>query len=280
LKSCSTLKNSITSIAIGGFDGMHRAHQELFDHLDTNGAIIVIETSYANLSPLKYRENYTSFPIFYYPLEEIKHLHANEFIKLLNNHYPSLKKIVVGYDFHFGANAKYSTTDLKKIFDGEVIVVDEVCYKDIAVHSRIIREFLKNGDIKLANELLNKPYQIQGTIIQGQGLGTKEFVPTINLDIDNFLLPKEAIYATKTTIDDISYDSVSFIGHRVTTDGKFAVETHILDKQIDQKSKIVTIEFYHRIRDNKKYDCFEDLKKQILKDIDDTKEYFHKFNKK
>ena len=79
MKSCSTLKNNITSIAIGGFDGMHRAHQELFNALDNNGAIVVIETGYANLSAKRHREDYTDLPIFYYPLEEIKHLHADEF---------------------------------------------------------------------------------------------------------------------------------------------------------------------------------------------------------
>ena len=56
------MKNNITSIAIGGFDGMHLAHQELFKQLDNNGAIIVIHTGYANLSPLKYRQEYSKYP--------------------------------------------------------------------------------------------------------------------------------------------------------------------------------------------------------------------------
>jgi len=270
------LKNNITSIAIGGFDGMHRAHQGLFENLDENGAIVVIETGYANLSPKEYREDYTSLPIFYYPLEEIKHLHADEFIALLMKQYPKLKKIVVGYDFHFGTKAKYSTDDLKRLFSGDVTVVDEITYKDIAIHSRIIREFLKNGDIKLANELLNKPYKIQGNKIQGQGLGKKEFVPTINLDVSEFLLPKEAIYSTKTIIDGKSYESVSFIGHRVTTDGNFAVETHLLNTDISSINSKVSIEFYERIRDNKKFESFKDLKIQILDDIQKAKLYFKK----
>jgi riboflavin kinase / FMN adenylyltransferase len=289
MKTDLSLKKNITSIAIGGFDGMHLAHQKLFDQLDKkDGAIVVIETGYANLSPKKYREDYTTFPIFYYPLEDIRHLHANEFINLLIEQYPKLKKIVVGYDFHFGAEAKYSVDDLKRIFVGSVVVVDEVSHKDIAVHSKIIRALIKDGDIKIANELLNKPYKIKGQAIQGQGLGKKQFVPTINLNIDGFLLPKEAIYATKTIIDNISYNSVSFIGHRVTTDGKFAVETHILEDKINFKSVLevnfknninlmnvpISIEFFSRIRDNRKFKEYEELKKQILKDIKDTITYF------
>ena len=275
MKSCSILKNNITSIAIGGFDGMHKAHQGLFKHLDKNGAIVVIETGYASLSPSTHRQEYTKYPIFYYLLKDIKNYSAKKFIELLQFQYPKLNKIVVGYDFHFGKEAKYSSDDLKKLFNKKVIVVNEITHKGIAVHSRTIRKLLKDGDISLANELLTRAYKIKGTIIKGQGLGKKEFVPTINLDVDKFLLPKEAIYATKTIIDDISYKSISFIGHRVTTDGKFAIETHILDKIITTNKQNISIEFYSKVRDNKKFDRFEDLKTQILKDIKDTKRYFN-----
>jgi riboflavin kinase/FMN adenylyltransferase len=274
LNSCSTLKNSITSIAIGGFDGVHRAHQELFNRLDDNGAVVVIETGYANLTPKQYREEYTSYPIFYYPLDDIRHLQGAEFVQLVKEDYPNLKTIVVGYDFHFGNQAKYTTDDLEEFFDGEVIVVDEINHNNIAVHSRIIREFLKNGDIVVANDLLNKPYKIYGEVIAGQGLGKKQFVPTLNIDVDHFLLPKEAIYVTKTTGDGKVYESVSFVGHRITTDGKFAVETHIIDEDVEFEDTTISIEFFTRLRDNKKYKLYEELKEQILIDIQNTKKYF------
>ena len=90
-KSSSTLKNNITSIAIGGFDGMHIAHQELFKNLDSNGGILSIESSYANLTPKKYRQEYSKYPIFYYQLEEIKHLEGDEFIRLLEKEFFLLK---------------------------------------------------------------------------------------------------------------------------------------------------------------------------------------------
>jgi len=151
---------SSTSIAIGGFDGMHIGHQHLFSALDNNGAIIVIETGYANLSPKTYREEYTNLPIFYYPLEGIKHLDGIEFINLLKEEYPKLQKIVVGYDFHFGTNRKYSTLNLKELFDGEVAVIDEITYNSIPVHSKTIRSYLTDGQIGIANKLLNKNYKI------------------------------------------------------------------------------------------------------------------------
>jgi len=269
------IKDTISTIAIGGFDGMHLAHQQLFSKLDKNGAIVVICTGYANLSPSVNRAKYTSYPLFYYPLEDIKHLEAKAFIDLLYEEYPNLKKIVVGYDFHFGYQASANIHTLKELFKGEVVVIDEFKLDGIAVHSRVIREYLRDGDIQTANKLLGYNYRFKGNHIKGQGIGAKQFVPTINIDIQDFLIPHEGIYITKTTILNKTYQSVCFIGHRGSTDGKFAVETHIIDKSFDEDTpKIIEIEFIKKIRDNKKYDNYDDLKKQILDDIEKTKNWF------
>ena len=275
-KSSSILvnKNTITSIAIGGFDGMHSAHQELFKNLDENGAILSIESGYANLTPKRYRQEYSIYPIYYYVLENIKHLEGDEFIKLLKEEFPNLKKIVVGFDFCFGKNRKYCIEKLKDLFNGEVLVIDEIKIDEIPVHSRIIRQYLKDGNIKMANKLLGKEYKIYGHQIKGQGLGTKSFVPTINLKVDEFLLPQEGVYITKTILDNKEYKSITFLGHRITTDGSYAVETHILDENITNDNYTTQVKFYEKIRDNKKFDSFEDLKKQIFDDIELAKNYF------
>ena len=275
-KSSSILvnKNTITSIAIGGFDGMHSAHQELFKNLDEHGAIVSIESGYANLTPKSFRQEYSIYPIYYYILENIKHLEGDEFIKLIKEEFPNLKKIVVGFDFCFGKNRRYCTQKLKELFNGDVLVIDEIKIDNIPVHTRIIREYLKDGDIKTANKLLGKEYKIYGQQITGQGLGAKNFVPTINLRVDEFLLPKEGVYVTKTILDNIEYNSITFLGHRVTTDGSYAVETHIIDKDIKNNNYCTQIKFYEKIRDNKKFDSFEELKNQIFDDIKLARNFF------
>ena len=267
-------KNSITSIAIGGFDGMHIAHQGLFKNLDVNGAIVSIESGYANLTPKKYRQEYSIYPIFYYILEDIRHLEGCEFIKLLKQEFPNLKRIVVGFDFCFGKDRKYCIQKLKELFDGEVLVIDEIKLDNIAVHSRVIREYIKSGNIKMANRLLGKEYKIYGQKVLGQGLGTKNFVPTINLKVDEFLLPNEGVYITKTILNEIEFNSITFLGHRLTTDRSYAVETHILDENIENKNYKIQIKFCEKLRDNKKFDSFEELKNQIFDDINLAKNYF------
>ena len=267
LSTVTTLKNS-TSIAIGGFDGMHIGHQALFRELDENGVIVVIETGYANLTPAKYREHYTTHKIVYLQLEDIRHLDAEGFIELLKEKFPKLQKIVVGYDFHFGKDRRYSFDDLQKLFCGEVVVVDEVKHNGDSVHSHKIRAKLQIGDIKGANEFLGHNYMISGKRVDGQGLGSRELVATLNLQVKDFLLPKEGVYVTLTRIDNEEHfhPSVSFIGHRVSTDGSFAVESHILDGEMkcEEKAEISFVDF---IRNNEKFDSLEELKKAIQKDI-------------
>jgi riboflavin kinase/FMN adenylyltransferase len=261
------MKNKITNIAIGGFDGMHLAHQEVFKYLDDNGGIVVIESGYANLTPKTYRAKFTKLPIFYYPLQNIKHLDGIEFIRLLKEEFCNLCKIVVGYDFRFGKDAKYSAYDLKKLFDQDVIIVKEFRLDGVSIHSRVIRNYLLNGNIKLANKFLGHNYFLVGTMIKGQGLGHKELVPTINLDVKDFLIPDFGVYATKTTIDNKQYLSATFIGNKISINNQFSVETYIIDEEIYPINKAITIEFFDKIRDIVKFDSLQKLKNQILSDI-------------
>jgi len=104
-------------------------------------------------------------------------------------------------------------------------------------------------------------------VIAGQGLGKKELVPTLNLHVDNYQLPLEGVYATRTKIAKEWFNSVSFLGHRVTTDGSYAVETHVIDKDIGEVNGRVVIEFVAFVRGNQKFDSLDGLKKQIQDDI-------------
>jgi len=261
------LKN-VKAIAIGGFDGMHVGHQQLFEAVGEEGGVLVIETGYANLTPQRAREHHSHLPIFFYALEDIRHLDAEGFIQKLLLEFPQLEKIVVGYDFHFGKDRCYNFDDLRELFDGEVVVVDEVKVDDDSVHSHKIRAKLQLGDIKAANHFLGYNYTIIGSKVQGQGLGKKELFATINIEAKGYLLPKEGVYVTTARLDNEEHyhPAVSFIGHRVTTDGTFAVETHVLDGEVGDVEKL-RLSFVDFIRPNQKFESLEALKDAIAKDI-------------
>ena len=259
------LKNKIRSIAIGSFDGLHIAHKTLIDKAD---AIVIIERNSGYLTPGYKRSLYTDKPCFFYHFDKIKSLTPESFVSRLKEDFQHLEKIIVGYDFAFG-KAKSGTADhLDELFDGEVFIVEEVSIDGIPVHSRTIKAYLREGKVKMANKLLGRRYSIDGEVVAGQGLGKKELVPTLNLYVDHYQLPLEGVYATRTKIKNKWFSSVSFLGHRVTTDGSYAVETHVIDKDIGEVIGGVVIEFISFIRENQKFDGLDDLKKRIQNDID------------
>ena len=275
MKSISTIsKDSIISLAIGGFDGIHLAHQELIKRAQ---ALMIVSKYNSNLAPKEYRCKFVKKPCFFYELDDIKKFGCLEFSKFLKGEFPGLKKIIVGYDFRFGFNRSCTPKQLKPDF--EVEIVDEVVIDGISVHSGVIREFISSGKIEEAGKLLGRAYSIEGEVIKGQGIGKKELVATLNISVCDFLLPQNGVYATKCSIDDKMYDSVTFIGVRESTDGCFSVETHIIDKDIKNRGKKVEIFFYKKIRDNKKFNSLNELKKQIKEDIKTVKEVLNEYRK-
>jgi len=263
-----TVSSTVDSIAIGNFDGMHLGHKALFENLTQNGGIVVIEHFRATLTPHIYRTFFTDLPIFFYDFEFIRQMSPEAFVEKLLSDFPKLKRIVVGEDFLFGLNRSGNTESLKKLFCGEVVIIKEVKLNEQPIHSRFIRKLIESGDIDKANSMLGRVYEIWGEVVSGQGIGKKKLVPTINLSTGRFLLPKPGVYATETSIDSKYFLSATFVGHRVTTDGNFSVETHIIDKNLADVRGKVSIRWNRYIRGNRKFDSLDDLKKQILKDIE------------
>lgn len=221
-------RDDVRAVAIGNFDGMHIGHQKLFEHLGEHGAIIVILAGGgAKLTPFASRGAYTQKKLFYCELSKIKNLSGGEFIELLGQNFINLQKIVVGEDFRFGRDRAWDVEFLRCEFRGQTCVVGEFKVGS-GVHSSRIKELLSRGRCEAAAELLGRDYELCGRIVRGQGRGAREFVATLNLEPGWFFIPKSGVYATVTSVRGARYKSVSFVGERLSTDGAFALETHIL----------------------------------------------------
>ena len=259
------------AVAIGRFDGLHLGHKALISNIGTNGALVVIDTFKANLTPVNFLNRFCKNKVIIYALSDIHKLSAEEFLAKLKEDLPNLQKIVVGDDFRFGNERSAGAEELKKLFDKETVVVGEVRLDGVGVHSRFIRSLIVQGDVKKAAKFLGRNYEVKGNVVSGQGIGKQQFVPTVNLSVENFLLPNEGVYATRTQIDGKKHDSVTFVGHRLSTDGNFAVETHLLDFEPSDTQE-VWIEFVQKIRDNEFYEKTQELKARIELDIAATKD--------
>ena len=117
--------------------------------------------------------------------------------------------------------------------------------------------------------------KIEGVVIHGLGNGKKVNMPTANLDIENINKDIEyGVYATKVVIDDKSYLGVCNIGNRPTIDNKKTVEVLIIDFNKDIYGKNIEIKLLKKLRDIEKFDSLIELKKQVDKDIEKTKEIY------
>ena len=222
-------RDNVHAVAIGNFDGMHLGHQKLFERLGEQGAIIVILAGGGTkLTPFASRQAFTNKKIFYCDLRAIKSLSGGEFIALLRQNFINLQKIVVGEDFRFGRDRAWDVEFLRREFRGQTCVIGEFCLSGGGVHSSRIKELLSHGQCEAAAELLGRNYEICGRIVRGQGRGAREFVATLNLDASGYFMPKSGVYATLARAGSKEFASVSFLGHRLSTDGAFALETHIL----------------------------------------------------
>jgi len=262
--------NTIKSIAIGSFDGIHLGHQALLNQVE---AVVIIERNTGYLTPGYKRCKHTNVLCFFYHFDKIKSLIPHAFVEKLKSDFPNLQEIVVGYDFYFGKNREGNPHVLQSLFEGKVTIIKQVCIDEIPVHSRTIKQMLREGKIVSANTLLDRSYQIEGVVIKGQGLGKQKLVPTLNLKIEHYQLPQEGVYATRTKIGAKWYDSVSFLGHRMTTDDQYAVESHIPNEEIGAVEGKVVLEFVDFIRKNQKFKTLEALKIQIENDIKKAKAY-------
>lgn len=267
-------QDSVTSLAIGKFDGMHLAHLKLLENLKDRGAILCIQTNEEKaLTPADSKEQYTNIPFFYLKLESIKNLSGKEFVEFLCASFPNLRSIVVGYDFRFGKDREFGASDLGFLLPNkEVKIFKEFCINDMGVHSSLIKEFIALGNMKIANALLGRTYSIFGKSVKGQNLGSKELYATINIDSGQYFLPQNGVYATFSEFEGKRYKSVSFVGNRLSTDRHFSVESHILDSVIDFLPTYLGVFFVQKIRNNEHFHNLSELKNQISKDIDKARE--------
>lgn len=274
--------NNVRSIVIGKFDGLHKAHCELFASLGAGGAVLVVKIPKQSLSSDSIKQELIPFPIFEVECESIRNLSGAAFFALLRDKFPNLSRIVVGEDFRFGKNRECGASDIASLFAGEVVVIPEILHNGRPIHTDTIRALLQNGEIALANELLGRNYVIEGKVVRGQGLGKKALIPTINVCALDFVQPKNGVYISYARLGDTFYRSISFVGKRVSTDNQFAFETHLLapDSEMPdfinnasvycfetQIPKIIFVYFLQFLRDNHKFETLEQLHTQIEHDL-------------
>ncbi len=190
-----------------------------------------------------------------------------EFVREILVNQIGTKKLVIGYDHHFGRNREGSFEHLKEFGPLYGFEIEEIPAQDIDevnVSSTKIRNALKQGDIAMANKYLGKPYQLSGKVIHGEKIGRQLGYPTANIDIENDykLIPATGIYIVHVYVKGIRHNGLLNIGYRPTIDEankKLSIEVFLIDFDEEIYDERISIFLLERIREEKKFENKEAL---------------------
>ena len=137
-----------------------------------------------------------------------------------------------------------------------------------------VQEFLNDKKIEEANKYLGYNFYVEGPVMHGLENGRKINFPTINMEINENLLPN-GVYITRTFIDGKIYKSMTNIGTHpsISELSKPIIETNVINFSEFIYGKIVKVEFLKFIREQKKFPSLNDLKEQLKKDLIKAQNY-------
>ena len=290
-------------IALGFFDGVHLGHAALLrltrrraDELGIPAAVLTFDT---HPDTLVYHQ---PVPLIN-TLEDRKYLMEEKFSmdEVILAHFDrammempweafvedyllgelGAKHVVCGHDFSFGYRGQGTPDKLRRLCAQRgvgVNVVDKVSLGGITVSSTHIRQLIRQGDMEAAAQMLGHRHFLSGEVLHGKELGRRLGFPTANLALpEGLIAPAYGVYATLVTLPDGTvHPAVTNVGVRPTVHDQLGrlVEAWILDCTAELYGETIRVEFFTRLRGEKKFDSLEALREEVLRNADETRAYF------
>ena len=294
-----------SALTIGNFDGVHAGHRRILRRLkaiaDERGwkasvltfdphptRIVAPEraprliTSPERRCELMAEEGVEQVLILPFT-PQVALLSPERFVKGLLVERLQARAVLVGDNFRFGhrhAGDVRLLEELGRQLGFETEIIRAIACRGQVVSSSSIRAMLLEGRVARAARLLDRPYGIEGDVVSGRGVGSKQTVPTLNLATSAEIVPARGVYVTRTYDLDGArqWNSITNIGYRPTfgQSEELTIETFLLEPLEGGTPRRIRIEFLWRVRDERKFDSPEALKRQILKDAGAAGRYFRR----
>ena len=292
------IKKQGTAVALGYFDGIHIGHKSvLMKALEKakEKDLVPVVTLFdihprkllsGEVPPIitteeKKRKILTDmgFEIFDFDFRQGMNYEPEEFIDKILVGTLSAKAVFCGFDYHYGKGGKGNVETLREALSKKGIefdAVEPVFSGDAVVSSTAIRQFITDGEIEKANEMLGEHFSYDFSVNKGDGLGRTWGFPTINQSFpEDFIIPKRGVYVSETEFDGKSYLSVTNVGIRPTVaDGGIRSETCILDFSGDLYGKNVKVKLIKYLREEKKFPNLDELRQAIGNDIENARKVY------
>lgn len=288
-----------TAISLGNFDGVHLGHAQVLSHIldysGNNGNKKSLYPTVVSFNPHP-REFFSGQPqLLLTPLDEkvdqleklgiqqlvllpftqnLAKLTPQDFVEQILIKDLQAQIITVGKDFRFGYQRQGNVEILQAIaspFGAEVRIAPLKTEEDHRISSSLIRAALAEGNIHHANQMLGRPYQLSGIVIDGKKLGRTIGFPTANLQLpENKLLPRLGVYCIKAILKDLPetrLNGVMNIGYRPTVgQHQVTVEVHLFNWSADLYGKTLRVNLVEFLRPEQKFSSLDALQAQITED--------------
>jgi len=292
-------KNCVATI--GNFDGVHLGHQKIIRQLEDRAHTLQLPTTVIIFEPqpqeffipheaparlTRLREKLLA--LRRYDVDRVLCLRftemfakfsAQDFIQHILVEGLGVKHLVVGDDFHFGHQRQGNFQTLLEAgqqYNFNVESQHTFIFEKKRVSSTSIRQVLSEGNIEYAATLLGRPFSLCGRVRHGQKLGRTIGFPTANIFLHRHISPLQGVYAVKMHgVANIPVNGVANLGMRPTVNGKqLLLEVHLFNFNQSIYGVDVEVEFVTKLRDEKKFNSFEELKTQIYQDVDKARSIF------
>ena len=290
---------------IGNFDGVHLGHQavirQVMDKAKELGLPVVVITFEPQpqefFRPDDVPARLTRFREKLLVLESLfvdrvlclrfnrylASLTADEFVQRILVNGLGIKYLVVGDDFKFGRDRSGDFEYLQSIgpeLGFEVSDTDSFSFAGERVSSTGIRTALETGDLLLAKQMLGRDYGMCGRVAHGDKRGRTIGFPTANIYLHRKSSPLYGVYSVQLhskhpQIGGRVVNGIANVGQRPTVGGtRTLLEVHLFDFDADIYGAYVDVTFLQKIRDEHRFESFEALKAQIVRDVEQAKAFF------
>lgn len=286
---------------IGNFDGVHLGHQAVIGQLAEKAQelrlptlVVVFEPqpqefflgqeAPARLTRLREKllalRRYSVDRVLAIRFDErFAAMEAQDFISQVLIDGLGLRYLVVGDDFRFGAKRHGDFVMLEQAgrrYGFPVINMHTFAIEGERVSSTRVRAALAAGDLEAAERLLGRAYRVCGRVAHGDKRGRTIGIPTANIHLHREVVPLKGVFAVEMFgIDGEPWPGVANIGTRPTVDGtRTLLEVHLLDFSGDIYGAHVNVNFLHKLRDERRFASFDELKQRIHLDIAQARDFF------
>ena len=299
--STQLLATQPVALTIGNFDGVHLGHQALLNELRAAAqarglpaAVVIFEPhprefftpqqAPTRLTSLREKlELFASMGIDRVHVcrfnARFAQISATGFIHALHEKL-SAKFVLIGDDFRFGSGRAGDFALMEKIGlqrGFAVQAVHSVLHNGVRISSTAVRTALAEGNMRVAQSYLGRPYSISGRVEHGDGLGKRLGFPTANIQLKHNRPPLSGIFVVQAHAEGMGVlQGVASLGVRPTVrqDGKPVLEVHLFEFAQQIYNKHIRLDFLHKLRDEEKYPDVETLTRQIALDVEHAKQWF------